>query len=303
MADVREETESTEYTSETGVQDSSILLAFNHAQDRIMSLIQQQKPNLFQKEVVIDAVYGQEAYDLPADVFGTHMLEKVEYSVSGNENDYSTLDFGSLRERINRVPGTPSFYIRRSGQVLLQPKPQSSSGKIRLTYIRTIPKLDLRRGKVSAVTITGSEITTLTLDPTQLTTDNAQAIIDAEWICIVSKEGAIKSQAIPVSDLNTSSGDVTVEAGFLLASGETIDVGDYVVTGKFATTHSELPDIAERYLIEFGKWRVYKRDSSNDSQESDAERREMEADILATYSEPGKDVMDVPILDTQFLSW
>lgn len=301
IAEVREETESTEFTSETGIQDSTILLAFNHAQDRIMSLIQQTKPNLFQKEKVIDAVAGQETYSLPADVFATHMLEKVEYSVTGRDEDYYTLDFGYLRERINRVPGTPAFYIRRSSELLLQPKPQQA-GKIRVTYIRTIPKVDARRAKVLSVTLTADSISSLTLDPTALTSDNAQAITDAEYICVVSKDGVIKMKAIPVADLNSSNGDVTVDT-FTFESGETIEVGDWIVTGKFSTTHSELPDIAERYLIEFGKWRVHKRDSSNDSGEADAERKEMEADIMATYAEPGKDVNDVPITDTQFLTW
>lgn len=301
--EVREDTENSEFTTETGVQDSTILRAFNDAQNRIMSLIQQQKPNLFQKEKVIDAVAGQEVYDLPVDVFATHMLEKVEYSSTGNAQDYYPLDYGYLKERTNTMPGIPAFYIRRSQQLLIQPKPQGA-GKIRATYIRTIPTLDKRRGKVETVVLDGltNTITTLVLDPTALTTDDSQSLLAAEWFCVVDKNGTIKMAGIPLADLNTSTGAVTVDT-FNYQAGESIAVGDYVVTGKFTTTHSELPDIAERYLLMFAQWRVQKRDSSNDSQEANAEAKEMEADIMSTYSEQTKDVAEIPVLDTSFMSW
>lgn len=302
ITEVREDTENSEFTTETGVQDSTILRAFNDAQNRIMSLIQQQKPNLFQKEKLIDAVAGQETYDLPVDVFATHMLEKVEYSPTGNDTEYYQLDYGYLKERTNTLPGVPAFYIRRSSQILIQPKPQGA-GKFRLTYIRTIPTLDKRRGKVETVTLDGSTntITTLILDPTALTTDDSQALIDAEWFCVVDRNGNIKMQGIPLADLNTSTGQITVDT-FEYEDGETIAVGDYVVTGKYATTHSELPDIAERYLLMFGQWRVQKRDSSNDSVEANQEAKEMESDIMATYSEQTKDVAEIPVLDTSFMT-
>ena len=106
---------------------------------------------------------------------------------------------------------------------------------------------------------------------------------------------------IPLADLNTSTGEITVDT-FEYEDGETIAVGDYVVSGKYTTTHSELPDIAERYLLMFGQWRVQKRDSSNDSVDANAEAKEMEADIMATYAEQTKDVAEIPILDTSFMT-
>lgn len=301
--DVREETDSTEFNAETGVQDSSIIRAFNEAQDRIMSLIQQQKPDIFQKEFVIDAVSNQESYDLPVDIFGTHMLEKVEYSSTGQDKDYYQLDFGFLKERIVRTAGNPSFYIRKSSILLMQPRPQQA-GKIRITYIRALAKVDKRRGVVSSVTLDGSTntISNLVLDPTALTSEDIEALVAAEYFCVVDRDGLIKMQAIPIGSINSSDGTITVDT-FTYDDGETIEVGDYVVTGKYTSSHSELPDIAERYLLQFGIWRIQKRDSSNDSQEAFAEKAEMENDILGTYSVKGNDICDVPVLDASFLSW
>lgn len=304
IGEVREETENTEYTSEAGVQDSSILRAFNDAQDRIMSLIQAQKPGLFQKEKEFNTVSQQEGYDLPVDIFATHLLEKVEYSENGLPTDYYQLDFGYLGERAPGTTGSPSYYIRRSSRILLNPVPQTSNAKVRLTYVYAIPKLDKRRGRVNEVTLdnVGNTIVSLNLDPTILNTDDAQALIDAEYLCVVDKNGLIKMQAVPIADLNSSSGALTLEA-FVFETGETIAVGDYVVAGKYHTTHSQLPDIAERYLLAFAGWRVQKRDSSNDSVEGFAEKSEMENDIVATYSVRGQDVCEVPVLDTQYLGW
>lgn len=299
--EAREATENVEFTSETGVQDSEYIRALNDAQDRIQSLILNAFPRMFQKQKLMDAVFGQEVYDLPVDVFLDSRIEKIEYSITGRADGYYKLDAGVTDERLNSLPGNPSFYIRESKTIMLQPPPQNG-GKVRLTYQRAFPRLDKRRGKVSAVTLdnTAKTITALQLDPSLLTDSDISLINKIEYICIVSKDGRIKMKGIPVVEINSSTGDVAVDT-FTFEDGETIAVGDYAVAGKYTTTHSELPDICERYLLRFCEWRILKRDSSNDAIEEDREIKTMEAEIVESYRQADHDVKEVPILDTQFL--
>lgn len=299
--EARQATENVEFTTETGVQDSEYIRALNDAQDRIQSLILNAYPRMFQKQKVIDAVKDQETYDIPVDVFMDSRIEKLEYSINRQLSGYYKLDAGVSDERLNSLSGNPSFYIRESKTVMLEPPP-IQTGLIRFTYQRSFPRLDKRRGKVSAVTLDGTTktITTLTLDPTILTDVDISLINKVEYICIVARDGRIKMKGIPVVDVNSSTGDITVDT-FSYEDGESIAVGDYAVAGKYTTTHSELPDICERYLLRFTEWRILKRDSSNDALEEDKELQKMEAEIVESYRQADNDVKEVPVLDSQYL--
>lgn len=299
--EAREGTENSESTSETGVQDSEFLRAFNDGQDKIHSKILAAFARLSQKEKEIDAVSGQEVYDLPADVLGTTMIEVVEYSRTGQAKDYYQLDSGILEERVTGNPGTPAFYVRRSNQILIQPAP-AGTGKFRVTYQKVIPRLDKRRGRVLSVTLDTAtrQVTALTLDPTSFTTDDVQRLNQLEFITIIGKTGTIKMKGIPITEVNSSTGVVTIEA-FTYEVGETIAVGDYVVAGAYSTTHSELPDNCERFLLSFCKWRILKRDSSQDQLEENKELMGMLDDILETFAKGDSSVKYVPILDGDFL--
>ncbi len=295
ITEARRDTGNTESTSDSGVQDSTFIRALNDAQDRIHSAILLQNPKILKKEKIITAVAEQEAYDLPVDVFGTTRIEKVEYSRTGNTADYYQLDNGETEDRKNGQSGAPSMFIRDSERILIQPKP-AGGGSFRLSYEKVLPRLDVRRGTVLTVVLTTDEITSLVLDPSDITTDDIEALNDAEYICVVSKRGVIKMQGIPIVEVNSSTGEVTVEA-FTFEAGETIAVGDYVVAGQFATTNCQLPDLAEQYLLSFTKWRVQKKDSSNDSTEEKGEVDEIAASIIATYSRADKTVHGIPIVD------
>lgn len=301
LDEAKSATENTSSTSDTGVPDSEYIRAFNDAQVKIQSAILLQNPKILKKEKLITAVALQEAIDLPSDVFGTTRIEKVEYSSTSNQSDYYELKSAETEERQSGQNGMPSYYIRQNSQLLIQPAPQQA-GTFRITYERVLPKLDIRRGRVQAVTLdtVNLQISNLELDPTTFTSDDVELLNKYEFICVVSKLGTIKMKNIPITDVNSSSGAVTVDT-FTYESGETIAVGDYVVAGSYSTTHSELPDICERYLLKFTEWRILKRDSSNDSMESNKELDDMLADIMATYARSDKAVHTVPIIDTEFM--
>lgn len=302
ITEARSNTGNTEYTSETGVQDTRFLRALNDAQDRIQSLILNEYPDLFQKESVKTATPNSPIVLVPTDMFLSTRIQKVEYSPSGVDNDYYELMKKTIHERIiTSASGNPSTYIPQSTRIILGPMPVSA-GSVRFTYQKSFPRLDKRRGQVSAVTLDTDAltITALTLDTTMLADDDNQYLVQEEYISVVGKDGTVKMQGIPISAINSSTGLVSVDT-FVYESGETIEVGDYVVGGKYSTTHSELSDICERYLLKFCEWRILKGDSSIDSKEEDQEIKEMEADIVLSYSQANMDVTSIPILDSTYL--
>lgn len=295
---VRKMTQNVTFTDDSGIQDDEILQGLNDGQERIFSLILDEHSSLFQKEKEIDAVANQANYSLPNDVYLGTRIERVEYSNSGNPQQYYPLRQVELWERDQFETGLPYLYVRRSGEILIQPTPRSP-GKLRVTYQKKIPKLDKRRAKVLAVTLSGSGITSLTLDTT-LEIDS-DSLVDEGYFTVVDKDGAVQMQAIPVDSINTTSGVVAVSSGFTFEDGETISIGDWLCMGKFSSTHSLLDDICEKYMLAYAKWEVFKIDSNSDSQERALELSQIEQQIVGSYSEADHDIDRIPLISSDFL--
>lgn len=296
----RRQTDNTDYSTNSGIQTEEFIQYANDAQDRIQSLALGAHPEgVFDKEKIYSVIASQDSYDLPFDIFLGSRVTSIFFSSTGSERDYYILDNRRDRERVHGVVGVPEFYTRKNGKVYLSPAPQSSSAKMKMTYERALPRLDVRRAQVSSVVLTGSAITSLvlvtgaSLDSVGLSKDNYFSVID--------RNGVVKMTRIPFDSINTGTGAVTISAGFTFESGESIAAGDYLCSGKNASTHSGLPDNAERYLISYMNWKILKRDSSNDSIEQSTELKELETDIVSSFAEPDHDVDQIPILDQGFL--
>jgi len=294
----RRSTDNQDFTDTTGIQDEEFLQYLNDAQERLQALILQQHPDQFLVETEIPSVAQQEAYTLPQDAYISSRVKEVWYSHSGNPNNYYRLKKGALAERVDGISSEPCFYLRRNNKLLLQPRPQSSGGLLRVLYQQRLPKLDKRRAVVSAVTLTGNEITSLTFDPTENIDD--EALLEEGYISIVDKYGNVQMRFIPVTAIDTTTGVVTIEPGFEFEDGEEIEVGDYALRGTFSSSHSQLPETTERYLLKYGQWVVLKRDSNDESQESNQELKEMEAEIVSSFADPDDSVPLIPITDDQW---
>jgi hypothetical protein len=96
---------------------------------------------------------------------------------------------------------------------------------------------------------------------------------------------------------------VTITSGFTFEDGETISAGDWVCAGDFCTTHSELPEEVERYLIAYSAWKILKRDSNADFAEQQQELLEMETEIVAAYADLLDDIYEVPIINDDIDWW
>jgi len=298
----RRATENQEYTDTAGIPDEEFIQYFNDGQEEIQSLINQSFPRILMKEGLISTVNNQEAYDLPSDVYLGTRLDLVEYSTNGDETNYYPLKQGSLKERLNGVQSNPSFYIRKNSQLLLQPRPQSSGAVVRVSYQRTIPRLDVVRATVLSATLNLSNKTITSLQLDTGSSLDSEALLEENYITVLDKNGVVKMRSIPISAI-ASNGVVTVDPGFTFSAGESISAGDKVCRGKYSSNFSELPDICEKYMLEYANTRILIRDSSSDAGDVGQILAKVQSTLQAAFAETDNDPKYVPILDGQYLGW
>ena len=299
IADSREETENVEFTDDTGLSDEEFIRYANDAQSRIQSKITQKSDKVFTDEYEFTTVPSQESYQLPDDILFDNMVSNVEIALSGRDRDYFPLDQATVKERNTVTFGDPSYYFRLGGKVYLNPVPDTSLNRVRLVYIRRLNRLDKRRATISAVTTSAQQITSLTLDTTQLID---KTHLDKETrFSVVDADGDVQMRRVKFTNIDDATGIVTIDPSFTFEEDESISVGDYLVGGGFSTNRSELPNSLERYLIAYMNWKVLKRDSSADSQEAQAELLAIETDILESFADVDDDIHKIPLIDQRFI--
>ena len=115
-------------------------------------------------------------------------------------------------------------------------------------------------------------------------------------------DGLVKCTAIPYSGITAGTGVISFTGAptKTLLTGEAIAIGDFILLGKRVTTHSQLLDDCERYLIAYGVWKGLKRDSSTDSGEQERELAMMRQEIIDSYGENYQDVDHIPIINSDY---
>lgn len=298
---IRRQTENEESSDFIGIKDEEFIQYLNDAQYNLQAQIVHQHPRVFIEEAIIQTVSGQERYDLPSNCFLGNKVHNVEYSASGNDDDYYTLSQTTMKSRSSGVDADPSQYIRVAGQILLTPQP-SSGGKIRINYVKRLRELDKRKAQVlSDTVVSSSDQFTILLNTTSLST-NIEDLRLHDYICIVDKEGKniVKNIEIDLDTTLTNTFQITCNP-HTISTGESsiIPAGSYIVGGKNTTTHSELGIEVERYLIAYCAWKILKRDSSVDSQEAMQELTLMAQEIVKSYALITDDVQLIPDINSR----
>jgi len=302
ISQVRRQTENVRVGTSDGIDDIEFVQYLNDAQDRLMTAVIKANNRSFTKEATFSPVKGQEAYDLPFDTFTKTSVINLQYSQTGQDRDYGPVHLATFEER-DTTDGYPINYILRNGQILINPIPLTSNGLFRLTYNPRLPKLDIRSGQITSFSQGGSNITALTLNNAFTITLTNARFNEIDEITIVDRDGVIKTYDFDIDSVNTSSGVVTITNGsHTLLSGESIANNQYVCLGNYTTTHSRLPDMAERYLVSYCAWKIFKRDSSEDRKDQENEIMMMERDIIEAFALQTGDVDYIPIINDSWWS-
>ena len=298
---IRRQTENEEYDNTfIGINDDEIVQYINDAQYNLQALIVQQHPRAFINEVIIPVVPGKEEYELPTDCFLGNKVHNVEYSPTGNLEDYYVLEQETIKSRVSGVNGSPTKYILMTKKILLAPQP-SGSGALRINYVQRLRELDRRQARLASKSFNISPNGSILLEfnETKLTT-GLQSLKDHEYLCIVDKSGKdIARNLLIDEDYNNNSGAFKV----INTTSNSINIDAlynplYVVGGLDTTTHAEVDISVERYLISYCAYKVLKRDSSVDSAEAIAELTAMAQEIVKSYSLITDDVQFIPQLNS-----
>jgi len=302
---IRNQTENEDFSDFVGIKDSEFIQYLNDAQYNLQSAIVHQHPRVFMSEEIIQAYSGVESYALPSDCFLGNKVHTVEYSPTGAEDDYYVLEQDNLKRRARGASGYPGRYIRIDGKIMLTPAPQGS-GKIRVSYVRRLRELDIKRAVVAQKELEGNLVTTAADSQAEWTIElnnsgeletDTSSLSEHDFICIVDKEGNSIMKNIPIKSVNSEL--ITCEPHTPGASEtNSIPAGSYIVGGKDTTTHSELSIETERYLISYVAWKILKRDSSVDSQEAFQELSLMQQEIVKSYAVISDDVQYIPQLNS-----
>ena len=291
-----------------GISDEEFLQYFNDAQDYLMFGLEFINRKPYTREVKMDSVNAQEAYDLPARTYLGHNVVVVEYALTGNINDYVELRLTTVHER-DTTNATPWRYIIRNKQILLNPTPNLSvTNGIRIQYVERLDRLDKRRAQVDAITVSSGQVTALTVDITDYTNyfSGATAFSDTsilvdDYFSIVGADGAVKARNIPITAINTSTGVCTITSYTPEATTETGAINDYLVAGTSAVTNTDILTEFESFMIDFCSERIFRRDGN--TQEADGMMTKMaiwEEKMANAYRAMSDDVQFVTVLNPRF---
>ena len=302
IEDLRRTTENEEFSELVGIPNRDFLRYMNDAQFRIHSLIVNKHPQVFLKDKIFNDTVGRRDYDIPFDAHLDNQISDVKYR-EGVTFDYYRLKpdviSNDTNNERNSFSGTPHRYFRRSGKVMLDNTPKQR-GSLMITYVGTVPRLDLRRGQVSEVTIDESTrtITSLRLDTVTQQID-ANALTRTTRICFVDDEGNIQMSNIRITEVDTTTGIISVHSDHVFEEGETISVGDYVTAGPLSTTHIPLDSVVERYVMSYATTKILQQEGSEELVPEAQTLAQMEADIVASYADISDDFIEIPDINNE----
>lgn len=262
---------------------------FSDAQRELQSLIVSNDAanKWFIKAKIQDLSYGVEEYALPDDIFAlSYVLDVKRAYNQGADIVYYPLIKISDKE-LRRASG----YSLAGNSFFISPLPTINlASGIQIKYVKQLATLSLRWGVISSFTSGVS----IQLGAGYLTT---QMTDYDDFVTVVDKDGVIKQSGIRVTGYNTGTG--------LVSTSDTltgIAAGDYVVVGKLATSHSELPDVCEGVLTSMVERAIQRTDASQEFTWASLVTQEQKAAILAVVAGAQHDVMYPPITDEDYLN-
>lgn len=294
---VRQRTKNTDYDANHGIPQQVFVELGNMAQDHLQTLIANVFSQLFITTSEISVVGSQEAYTISDRVLLSGRIIRVEYTPTGDADDYEPLERLNLLDR-RPTKGTPSAYFVQNGLVFLNYIPNSSTGKIRVTYVRELDDLDVERGTVNG-TPSGAVIATTSMD----ITSSPINITNSTHICISDKFGNVMLRNGVVSSWLSPNITLAANVATYLVGSYTLAnlAGGSITFGTYSTTYSKLPDNCERYLLLYMQKRILTLDESNTSVEEDMELKFIETEIVKSFGDEIRDPMYIPVLDPEIM--
>lgn len=273
---------STSNKSISKISQQDMVNYLNRAQDAVQSIamLVDNGARMLYGTYRTSIVQNQESYALPSNIYSSNAISAVRMSLGSNQ-------FFSI-DRITDKDRQRSYgYTLIGNNIFLSPAPMWNAQNIlEITYQRKINRLGIRSGSVQGYV---SETGVITL--------NAGYSSDIgtydDFFCVVDSDGTIVNENLPIISFNA--GSLTTLQGLTIANG------NYIVCGKYATTHSELPDFCESFLLSFVERKIQAIESSSDVSTAGAFTQEEAQIIRDLFSTTSKDAIYPPITNTDYL--
>ena len=295
---IRKRTKNTDYTTASdgeataGITDDLILEYLNDAQDYLQGRILSVFPDEFVASEDI-SITSATSYTVSDRIFMDNRIISVKYSPNGQNRYYKPLRPVSIAEQNHDTNSHPLNYVRKNGGIDPSPVATNSSGKLRVFYYRSLGDVDIRRGTISS----GGEATSTSIvlaDDSYL--DN-NALGDAEFFCINNVNGTVSDYNVTITSYDSGTRTITIPSTVIVGAD-----GAYITLGKYTTTHSKLPDEAERFIKLYAQKRVLLTDENSNSVAEDSEVQEAMNDIIQTFADVSQDIEQIPIYDWEVMS-
>lgn len=288
---VRQITGNTRYDSNSGISQSVMALYLNNAQDELMKAMVDSKTKFLQKEAVVSVVNGQQEYNYPSDIY----LQNIDTMQWTQDNiSFVNMTRGYTKYRFNNQNAYAfGYYTKNSGYVLTPPL---TTGSLYINYMRKLPRMAVRSGTISAVTIAGGNLTALSVSTSGFY--NAAEIASDNFLCVVDYLGNIKLAGVQYSA--ESGGVFTIVSTAITGSNPA--VGDYIVIGKYATNIPELPDICEGFLLKYAEYNVKYGDASRWSTEIAKDMMLTASSLVESISSNNQDTNEILITNYDYLN-
>jgi hypothetical protein len=279
-------------TNTTDINSVSLLLCQDYL-NRIQSYMEDllflvnDENDLFLKDYEFALIPGQDQYSLPLDIYAKSSIDTVAVSfLNGLSQTFLPLKKISRKQR-----GFTFGYFVQEKSLLFSPRPQSPL-RIKMTYQRKVPSVSCKIGTISA--FTGTTIT--------LTNYVANISSNDDFICIVDADGNILNKTTDSygNDVYAPIRLVSDTLGALVTDVTTGAVnGAFVVSGKFASSHSQLPDECEKYLTIALERLIQYRQSSPDVKVSSVFSEEELKTINEVFADNSYDDAKPPVTEWQ----
>jgi len=284
LYDIRE---STDNRDRNGIKDSEIIQYFNDGSAYIQSLVfkHMPKPVYFLDKFIYETTNVNAEYPLPSNIYASGAISTLEAKFG-----QSTINEGFRALKRVFQEDSPDFFGYLSyGNTLRVTGTEINLAieALRLWYFKKVRRFDKRWGVIQTL-IPNTSITAVaaSYDSELANINDIVSIVDANGVVI---RDSIVISSFASNVLNTAD-DLTG-----------VSPGQFIVSGGYSSTVSDLPSGVEVYLKDYVRQRIYTRNNYNDAGKQVFFTNKQEEDIISLFSQPSKEIDVPPITDVEYL--
>ena len=267
-------------TDDNSLTDAILIRYMSDAQKTIQNIVFQADKlnNVFTQWATITADSSALVYDLPVDVYAENSIIAV-HAIDSRGRLVRRYDKGGFGER-----SAGWQYSLKNRQIVLTTYPTND---ILISYNYRYPTMQKRLCPIVSV---ASQVVTVGTVASDLT---AFDTLD-EYVSVVDKYGSQIARGLYIDAYSNPS--LTLEGDLTSITSD-----HFLVLGKDASTHSDLPEECEPYLKEFVKRKIYAHINSTKLKDTAVFTAEEKEDIAELFADKNSDVEYPFITDTDYL--